>query len=206
MRIPIASDGYRFIAAGLIITGTTMVYNTIIGGISLVITLFLVNFFRDPNRSIPSTSNAIVSPADGKITQINDTTINNQPYKHVVIFLSVFNVHINRIPIDGTVTDLNYKKGAFKAAFDPEIDKQNERMEITMDTAIGTVKVVQIAGLLARRIVTRLALNQTVRKGNRFGMIKFSSRTDLYIPSSTTLHVTVGDTVKGASSIIATHQ
>jgi len=168
-----------------------------------LLTLFVISFFRDPERKGSQAPGIVLSPADGTITQIKDVTFNDQPYVQIVIFLSVFNVHINRIPYPGVVTTLKYRKGAFKAAFDPEIDQKNERMEITFDTDKGPMKMVQIAGLIARRIITRLEEGQSIQKGDRFGMIKFSSRTDLYLPKTATLLIKKGDKVQGALTELA---
>lgn len=201
----IARDGYPFIIVFFIISS---VLDYVLPAVALpfwLLTALMVWFFRDPNRTITPNSSQFLSPADGTIQSVTQVEFNGQQYHHIVIFLSVFNVHINRIPCDGTVVSTQHKPGLFKAAFDPTIHEKNERMEIDIDTAHGRIRVVQIAGLLARRIVCRLSPKQTVTQGDRFGMIKFSSRTDLYVPAdTTTVLVANKDKVKGGLTVLAT--
>ncbi len=201
----IARDGYPFIIIFFIISS---VLDYILPAIALpfwLLTALMVWFFRDPNRTITQDPSQFLSPADGTIQSVNTVEFNGQTYHHIVIFLSVFNVHINRVPCDGTVVSTTHKPGLFKAAFDPSIHEKNERMEIDIDTTHGRIRVVQIAGLLARRIVCRLAPNQAITQGDRFGMIKFSSRTDLYVPADTsTVLVKKKAKVKGGLTVLAT--
>jgi phosphatidylserine decarboxylase len=155
-------------------------------------------FFRDPERKIPQGENLIVSPADGKVVNIE----NKNDMKVISIFLSIFDVHINRIPVSGEINRLKYKKGKFKAAFNRKASDVNERFEIEIKTDKGNVIVHQIAGVLARRVVCRLSEGQAVKTGERFGMIRFGSRVDLFLPSNAELEVAMGQRVKGAKTII----
>jgi len=166
--------------------------------ISFAIGCILMLFFRDPERKIPDGDNLIVSPADGKIVNIEK----NNSRVVVSIFLSIFNVHINRIPVTGRVTRLAYKPGKFFAAFKKSASELNERFEIEIETDRGPVVVHQIAGVLARRVVCRLKKEQSVKIGDRFGLIRFGSRVDLFLPVSSQLQVKKGQKVKGGETII----
>ena len=177
-----------------------------------VLFLFTLYFFRDPYRKIPEGDNLIVSPADGtviEIADVNEDTFIREPSVKVAIFLSVFNVHINRAPCDGKVTLLDYRKGKFLVASEPEASRQNERNSIGL-TVSNSLKILvrQIAGIIAQRIVCDLETNQQVKKGERIGMIKFGSRTEVYIPKNKIerLEVKVNDTVKGGESIIGVYK
>jgi len=169
-----------------------------LGVASFIFGCLIMLFFRDPERKVPSGDNLIVSPADGKVVNIE----NNNDMKVVSIFLSVFDIHINRIPVAGVIRRLKYKKGKFKAAFNKEASDINERFEIEIKTDKGNVIVHQIAGVLARRVVCHLQEGQAVKTGDRFGLIRFGSRVDLFLPLSTELEVAKGQRVKGASTII----
>lgn len=169
-----------------------------LGVVSFGLACAFILFFRDPVRKIPEGDDLIVSPADGKILNIEN--VNDQTV--ITIFLSVLDVHINRIPVNGKVVRLKYKPGKFLAAFREAASDVNERFEIEISTDKGNVTVHQIAGILARRVVCRLKDNQTVVKGDRFGMIRFGSRVDLFIPSSSRVDVKKGDKVKGGETIM----
>ncbi len=177
-----------------------------LGGIASLLTLFVFYFFRDPERDIPDADNVIVSPADGEIVAIK--SLASHPYLQsgaiqISIFLSPLDVHINRIPISGKIEFVNYKKGGFLAAYQDLASEENEQTEIGLITDTGTrIVFKQIAGWLARRIVCRLEQGQKVATGEKFGMIKFGSRTDLIVPANTELEVKLGQHVQGGSSII----
>lgn len=158
----------------------------------------LLLFFRDPERKVPEGDDVIVSPADGKVVAIEE----HDSILQISIFLSIFNVHINRIPVSGEVKRVEHKSGKFIAAFNPEASEVNERSEVEIITDRGTVKVHQIAGILARRVICRLENSQVVSKGDRFGLIMFGSRVDLFLPLSVKLEIKIGQQVKGAKSII----
>jgi len=189
-----------------------------------IIFLFTLYFFRDPARKIPEGNNLILSPADGtiiEITDVNEDTFIKEPSVKVTIFLSVFNVHINRAPCDGKITLLDYRKGKFLVASEPEASRQNERnsigiavpnsprgLEVAKEDNYSTphfkILVRQIAGIIAQRIVCDLEMNQQVKKGDRIGMIKFGSRTEIFIPKNKLerLEIKVSDKVKGAETVL----
>ena len=166
--------------------------------------LFVTCFFRDPERHIPNEPNVIVSPADGKITEIitEKEPINGELCKRVTIFLSVFNVHVNRVPIAGTIDEIRYNPGKFLAAFNPKASMDNEQNIILINNGKTHVFVKQIAGLIARRIVCWPKKGDYYESGQRYGLIRFGSRVDILLPETTKLSVTCGDRVSGGKSII----
>ena len=205
MRIPIAPEGSAIIkwVAFVWLLSLLTVDTTIISIFSILL-IFVTSFFRDPLRNINREDDIIYAAADGKITQINDVEINGKPYHQIVTFLSVFNCHVNRIPLAGKITKTDHIPGKFLAAMRGDIDKKNERQETELDTKIGIVKVVQITGAIARRICCDLSPDQSVKTGERFGLIRFGSRTDVYLPKDKVeLNVKVGDNVKGGLSPFA---
>ena len=161
---------------------------------ALLFLAFTLYFYRDPERSVPDEPGVIIAPADGKIllNQIVDHPVAGPGSTLVSIFMSPFNVHVNRIPIDGRVIDTLYHPGKFLMAFDHRSMSDNERTEIVLDTPAGTIWFCQVSGFLARRIVCKLSKGDKVTAGNRFGMIKFGSRVDIFLPSSVQVIVTVG--------------
>ncbi|MCB9853705.1 MAG: phosphatidylserine decarboxylase [Phycisphaerales bacterium] len=181
-----------------------------IGAVPLLATWgFVLSFFRDPPRSIPSDPGLMVSPADGKITEVarlDGWPGIDEPVLKVSIFLSVFNVHVNRAPCNGRVVATQYERGEFLDVRHPESGMRNERNSITIDpdADYGPIIVRQIAGLIARRIVCHIDVGDRVTRGDRFGMIKFGSRTDLIVPASSGLEpaVKLGDVVKGGATIL----
>jgi phosphatidylserine decarboxylase len=167
--------------------------------ISLVLSLFLAYFFRDPERKIPDDPSVVVSPADGKVVEIlrqaDGTT-------RISIFLSIFNVHINRAPIDGVIANIQYTPGKFKPAFDARASGENERNVLVIDNGSYKITISQIAGILARRIVCWKKTGEHVQKGERFGLIKFGSRVDLTLPVNVIPSVKMGDKVTGGSTVM----
>lgn len=159
-------------------------------------------FFRDPERKIPAGDDLILSPADGTIQSIK--TVDGQTI--ITIFLSVLNVHINRTPVGGVVKRAVYKPGKFLAAFREDASEINERYEIEIENAKGNVVVHQIAGVIARRVVCRLKEGQTVKAGDRFGLIRFGSRVDLFLPESVSVQVVKGKRVKGGRTVMGKWQ
>ncbi len=172
----------------------------------LLALLFCINFFRDPQRIIPVGENQIIAPADGKIINIDKIDHELGDMNVVSIFLNVFDVHVNRMPIKGSFSKLSYKKGEFLVAFDHNAANKNERNEIEIDTEIGKIKVIQIAGLVARRIICYAKLNEEMDQGRRLGFMLFGSRIDLLIPSHTNITVKLGQKVVGNRTIIATFE
>ncbi len=169
----------------------------------LCIFIFCLIFFRDPKRKVPNEKNIIVSPADGIITKIintNDSEIGDATL--ISIFLNVYNVHVNRMPIDGKCIRVRNISGKFLAAFDHKSSNENERTEILFDSKIGKIKIKQIAGLIAKRIICYAKPGNEMKIGNRLGYIRFGSRTDLIIPKDVNLMVKVGQKVKGNKTIL----
>jgi len=209
-----ANEGYPFVIgalfAGVVLWGVWFYVPNLwsfLGGIlGTLLIFFFAYFFRDPDRIIPEAEGILVSPADGKIVAIKQLESHpwlKSPAIQISIFLSPLDVHINRIPCTGTIEFVNYKKGKFLAAYHNTASKENEQTEIGLVTDSGT-KIVfkQIAGVLARRIVCHLKKGEYVTRGEKFGMIKFGSRTDLIVPSGTQIDVQIGQRVKGGESIL----
>jgi phosphatidylserine decarboxylase len=168
---------------------------------SLLFTLF---FYRDPDREVPEGPGLLVAPADGRILLKKhvDHPVTGQNSTLISIFMSPFNVHVNRIPFDGRILNVSYQPGKFLMAFDHRSMSDNERMEITLDTAAGTVWFCQISGFIARRIVCNLEAGQQVVAGKRFGMIKFGSRVDIVLPASFQVTISSGmKTVAGHTTL-----
>ena len=179
-----------------------------IAGISSLLLVFSLNFFRDPDRKIPEGDNIIISPADGKVTTvtaINDPNVGENS-KLVSIFLNVFDVHANRVPISGKIISVNRKDGQFVSAFRHDAADVNEQTTTLFDTSLGAVKVKQIAGLIARRILCYAKSGEKMEKGDRLGFIMFGSRTDVIFPPSVNVLVKVGQRVVGTETIIGTFE
>jgi phosphatidylserine decarboxylase len=169
----------------------------------LVLALFFLWFFRDPNRTVPQGENLVVSPADGVVTEAEwvETTAGSR--LRISIFLNVFDVHVNRVPISGTVTVVDYREGGFMNAMNPESVLTNEQTMVVIDGGGYQVAFKQIAGLLARRIVCNLKPGDKVVRGQRMGLIKFGSRCDVLMPAESQLKVQVGSRVRGGASVLA---
>ncbi len=202
----IVPDGFRFIAIGVALSllshFTLNVPATIFFGL---LTFFCIWFFRDPHRNVPNGDKLIVSPADGVVVEIakfyEDKFIEG-PALRVSIFLNVFNVHVNRIPVEGEIVGVFYNAGKFLAANVPKASLENEQNKLFIKTPWGKkVILIQIAGLIARRIVCWTREGAKMNCGERFGLIRFGSRTDLIIPAGTALRVKVGDKVVGGETI-----
>jgi phosphatidylserine decarboxylase len=203
--VPIVRDGWPYILVPAILAATCFYFRwTWAGAALLIVTAFMVNFFRDPERQIPDGPGLIVSPADGKVVQILDKpeTAPLPGYRQVSIFLNVFDVHVNRAPMDGTIQEVVYNKGKFLAAWDHKASLDNEQNRATIEQGGFRVAFTQIAGAIARRIVFTKKVGDTVKRGERVGMIKFGSRTDIFLPADVVIAVKVGDRVQGGSSII----
>ncbi len=212
MRIPLAREGYPFILASIVITVAIGYFDLKISFYPLVypalsLALFVVWFFRDPERDIPADPQAIVSPADGKVIKaerVREERFLNGDAIKISIFMNVFNVHVNRMPSTGKVLGIFYNPGKFiNASFD-KASLENEQNALLIENAGGKKYVTnQIAGLIARRIVCRVKEGETLEKGTRFGMIRFGSRLDVYLPVDVKLTVKIGDKVSAGSSILA---
>lgn len=171
--------------------------------IPLALSFFFFWFFRDPERQIPQTSGALVSPADGKVTDVSVVNEGGEKRTRISIFLSIFDVHVNRSPIAGVVRDVRYQRGEFLNAMNQASAERNEQNIVTVEGDGQTVVFKQIAGLLARRIVFYPKIGDRLERGQRVGLIKFGSRVDVFFDSEATLQVKSGDRVRGGSSILA---
>jgi len=169
----------------------------------LLLAFFFLWFFRDPERGIPSEEGALVSPADGKVTDVSTVTVGQDKRLRVSIFLSVFDVHVNRSPIRGVIRDIRYQRGKFLDARSKDCAELNEQNIVTVEGDGQTVVFKQIAGLLARRIVFNPKVGDRLERGQRVGLIKFGSRTDVLLDPSARVSVKVGDRVRGGASILA---
>lgn len=198
-------DGYfyglGFGAVGVLVWVATR--SVLLTAIPVLLAAFFLWFFRDPERAIPEAPGLIVSPADGKVTIIETVETVVGPQRHISIFLSVFNVHVNRAPIAGNVQLVDYQKGKFLNAINPDSATENERNYVEIAGEICTVAFTQIAGLLARRIVFQKQIGDWVYRGERVGLIKFGSRVDVMFPLSCELQVRLGQHVQGGTSILA---
>ena len=169
----------------------------------LLLGVFCLWFFRDPERKIPNLPGAIVSPGDGKVTDISLISVGGIQRARISIFLNVFNVHVNRSPIAGVIRDVRYQRGKFLNAMAPNSAEENEQNIVTVEDEGHTVIFKQIAGLIARRIVFTLKAGDTVSRGQRVGLIKFGSRVDVIFDCDAAIQVKLGDHVKGGASILA---
>lgn len=172
----------------------------------LAFTALFLFFFRDPERQIPTIADAVLSPADGKVLVAGRAVADAGPpgeWQQISIFLSPTDVHVNRTPASGRVTKVSFKPGRFLPAYKPTAASDNERSEIWIDHKGQTIVARQIVGILARRVVCRLKVGDVVRAGDRFGVMKFGSRMDVFLPPTAELHVSVGETVRAGESVIA---
>lgn len=171
--------------------------------LSLILLIFTFYFFRDPERVVPIGDDILVSPADGLITNITEIKEGKKNYKKVSIFLSIFNVHIQRLPISGEVIKVDYIEGKFINATLDKASDENERLKITIKNGNNLIYVTQIAGLIARRIVNYVKPNENINQGERYGIIKFGSRVDIEFPNNFKLLVNEGQQCIGGETIIA---
>ncbi len=171
--------------------------------LSLILLIFTFYFFRDPERVVPIGDDILVSPADGLITNITETKEGKKTYIKVSIFLSIFNVHIQRLPISGEVNKVDYIEGKFINATLDKASDENERLKITIKNGNNLIYVTQIAGLIARRIVNYVKPNENINQGDRYGIIKFGSRVDIEFPNNYKLLVSEGQQCIGGETIIA---
>jgi len=201
MRLPIASEGWPFILPGFALAGLfALLHWRVAAGTALALALFVTWFFRDPVRAIPADPETLVSPADGKVIEILPLPGGGT---QISIFLSIFNVHVNRSPVAGEVIDVTRRPGKFLAAWKHEASSDNVQAAVTVRTPRGDVRFVQITGLIARRIVCHLAPGAHVARGERYGLIRFGSRVDIFLPPSAAPSVRVGDRVRGGADVIA---
>ncbi|MFP4194714.1 MAG: phosphatidylserine decarboxylase family protein [Desulfosalsimonas sp.] len=204
---PIAEPGYPFIAAAgfaTLVFALVEIKSLAVAG--LAVTFFICWFFRDPDRTTPEESGALISAADGKVVSVRATEQNpfiNGRCLQIGVFMNIFNVHVNRIPCRGKITEIRYAPGGFMAASRADASTKNEHNAVIINTRSGfEIAAVQIAGMIARRIICTAARGQEVEAGQRFGMICFGSRVDLYLPENTRAVVSPGDKLRAGTSII----
>jgi phosphatidylserine decarboxylase len=204
VRIPVARDGWPFIfppaILACILAGAG---RWKAAGVCAVPALAFLGFFRDPERRPPELPGAVLAPADGKVMEVAEASDDwVGPAVRMSIFLSPLDVHVNRAPVGGVVRRVEYAAGEFKAAYNRAASDVNERCTVALESDLGPVTVRQIAGVLARRIVCRVRVGDKLRAGERYGMIRFGSRTDLFVPRATQVLARVGHRVRGGESII----
>ena len=203
-RVPIAKEGWPFILGPAVAAlGLTLLGRRRLALPFWAASAASLGFFRDPERAIPAVTHGVLAPADGRVTSVEDAV---DPFvgqsRRVSIFLSPLDVHINRAPIAGLVSDIVYTPGRFVAAYDPTAGEVNERCAVRIQGDAARVTVVQVAGVVARRIVCRVGPGDKLEAGERFGMIRFGSRTDCYMPKGTDVRVKVGDRVIGGVTVV----
>ena len=203
----IAREGYPLILTAAVLTAAAFLVGwKALGIVLLILTLAVAGFFRDPERHIPADENLIVAPADGRvvsIAQVQGDGLFPDARTRVSIFLSPLDVHINRTPVAGNIDDVRYQRGKFLAAYKDEASERNEQNALKLvDSRDRILGVVQIAGVLARRIVCHAKRGDALARGERFGLIMFGSRTDTYLPAGCTIEVKEGQRVKGGETIL----
>jgi len=202
----IAREGWPFLAIALILAAAATIWCAAWSIPLWAIALFVLQFFRDPAREIPQDAGAVLSPADGRIVaveRVNDPYVQRDAIK-VSVFMNVFNVHSNRSPVDGTVQRVQYFPGKFVNADLDKASLENERNAVWLRTADGQdVTSVQVAGLIARRILCYVKAGDVLARGQRYGFIRFGSRVDVYLPLTATVRVAIGDKVSATTTILA---
>lgn len=197
-------EGYYFGLPPLALGGASyLVHWYAAAAVLMLFALFVFSFFRDPERVIPAEAGAVVSPGDGRVVVVTDEENAGRPGKRVSIFLAVWNVHVNRSPAEGTITKMEYQPGKFLAAMRERASVENEQNVFTLSTNAGEMVFKQIAGLIARRVVSWKKAGDKVARGERVGLVRFGSRVDVWVPNDAEILVKLGDSVKGGSSILA---
>ena len=198
--------GYPFIAVALLLAVAGFFLSAWLAAPFLILTAFLLFFFRDPERVVQASEHAVVSPADGRVLVAGPAVSGAAPpgeWQQISIFLSPMNVHVNRVPASGRVTRVSFTPGRFLPAYAHDAATLNERSEIWIDHGGQSIVARQIVGVLARRVVCRLEAGREVRAGDRYGVMKFGSRMDVFLPMSATISVRVGTNVRAAETVIA---
>ena len=203
-------EGWKFAFIFFVISLLALLIYAPVSIIGFLLTLFTLWFFRDPSRNTPVDSNLIISSADGKVCLIDEAcpptevSMKQEKMKRVCVFMNVFNVHVNRSPVAGVIKDIVYKEGKFLNASLDKASEKNERSSLIINSEHGAdIVVVQIAGLIARRILGFVSKNQNLNQGERFGLIRFGSRVDIYMPLDSTVKCSVGDKVVAGESVLA---
>jgi phosphatidylserine decarboxylase len=203
----IAVEGYPFIIVALALAGIGFFLGwKLVAFVSVALGIFFVGFFRDPERYFPETKNAVLAPADGKVISIvknSSAPLMEGNKTRVSIFMSPFDVHVNRMPVAGTIEEVRHRTGRFLAAYKDGAVEQNEQNAMRISDSEGRqIGVVQVAGFVARRIVFKAHKGDTLNRGERFGMIMFGSRTDLYLPPDAKIEIAEGQKVKGGETVV----
>ena len=197
-------EGYSFGVPLLLLGGVSFLLQWYVATAVLVfLAAFIFSFFRDPERVIPVEPGAVVSPADGRVVVVTEEENEGRPGKRVSIFLAIWNVHVNRAPAAGTITKMDYRPGKFLAAVRERASVENEQNVFTLSTDGGEMVFKQIAGLIARRVVSWKKVGERVARGERIGLVRFGSRVDVWVPGNAEIVVRVGESVKGGSSVVA---
>ena len=205
----IHKEGYRFLAIAIVITFICLLVSKVLGLIAILLTVWVYYFFRDPDRISIQDDNFLVSPADGLISNISEVdgpvelSLENKKFTKISIFMNVFNCHVNRTPVSGNIEEILYKPGKFLNASLDKSSEENERNYYRLKLKDGNeIVIVQIAGLIARRIVTEVDVNQSIEQGDRIGMIRFGSRVDVYF-NNRKLLARLGQNVVAGESLLA---
>jgi phosphatidylserine decarboxylase len=200
-------EGYWFglppLVVGLLLLTFTAPISLVAGVVLVFLALFTFYFFRNPNRKIPMEPGVVVSPADGRVVVVKDEANAGRPGKRISIFLAIWNVHVNRSPAAGTITKLEYKPGKFLAAWAEKASLENEQNVFTLSSEYGEMEFKQIAGWVARRVVSWKKSGEMVGRGELVGLVRFGSRVDVWLPEGAEVVVKVGENVKGGSSVVA---
>jgi phosphatidylserine decarboxylase len=197
-------EGYLFGLPLLVLGGVFYLLQwNIVAVVAVLLALFVFSFFRDPERVIPTEPGAVVSPGDGRVVVVTEEENAGRPGKRLSIFLAVWNVHVNRSPAAGTITKLEYRPGRFLAALRERASMENEQNVFALSTEAGEIVFKQIAGLIARRVVSWKKPGDRVARGERIGLVRFGSRVDLWVPKEAEILVRTGESVKGGSSVLA---
>lgn len=197
-------EGYYFGLPLLVLGGAAYFAHWTIAAVALVcLALFVFSFFRDPERVIPAEPGAIVSPGDGRVVAVTEEENAGRPGKRISIFLAVWNVHVNRAPASGVITKMEYRPGKFLAAMRERASMENEQNVFTLSTDAGEMVFKQIAGWIARRVVSWKKAGERVVRGERIGLVRFGSRVDVWMPKGAEILVKLGDNVKGGASVLA---
>jgi phosphatidylserine decarboxylase len=197
-------DGYKFAAAPLLIgIVAVLLHWTWFGAVLIFLAFFVLFFFRDPERTPPADQDTIVSPADGRIMEVVEESRDGKPGQRISVFLSIFDVHVNRSPVAGRITSIEYRTGKFYAAMRGRASAENEQNSFYVQSERGEVVFKQIAGWIARRIVVWKAAGDSVVRGERVGMIRFGSRMDIWLPEGVEIAIRPGQHVAGGTSVLA---
>jgi len=197
-------EGFYFGIPPLVLSGLSFLLHLYLAAALLVfLALFAFCFFRNPDRVIPAEPGAIVSPADGRVVVVTEEENAGRPGQRLSIFLAIWNVHVNRAPASGTITKLEYRQGKFFAAMRERASAENEQNVFTLSTDTGEMVFKQIAGWIARRVISWKKAGEQVARGERIGLVRFGSRVDVWLPKEAKILIKVGENVRGGSSVIA---